>query len=290
MATVTQIAKSARQPRGGYIRLADFGEVKYSDALEVSGDYSISSGLVGVTVDYLSRAFLGSPVEGAFGIALRGAKLVGASSVDEARGLCGQLQRAVDSARSAEGLSDDDIAHAVSLARFDAAYRAGAKALERERASSADAATAADIRTMVARTVRFFTENGPLTSTEMTFEGGYFGNIDKGDADYLTADCLWDLKTSKVPPKPHDTLQLAIYYLLALRSPKPEYRGIERLGFYNPRLNASWDIPVLELDELVLDEIQRNVLKMEPIAPARRSPSARGATVSSHDRLAWRLQ
>ncbi|MBQ9000457.1 MAG: DEAD/DEAH box helicase family protein, partial [Eggerthellaceae bacterium] len=259
MASVTHITSRAHQPRGGYINLERFDERTFDDGLPFHGEYSIVPGTLGTTVDYLSRALLGFSVKKAFEIAIMGARVIGAKETGYANDLANQLQDAIDSGE----LSDDDIRNAVRLARYDAAYRAGAKSHNPNEGAEVDEKTVSDIRTLVRRTVSFFEENGPVVDAGITFEGGYGDVLDSGDADLLTEDTLWDLKTSKDKPSPADTLQLAVYYLLSLRSSKEEFKPIRKLGFYNPRLNKSWTIDVLDLDEDVLDQIQTDILGFE---------------------------
>lgn len=256
MASVTHITRSAHQPRGGYIPLDSFEEQAFEDALPFDGDYSIVPGTLGTTVDYLSRALLGFSVKKAFKIALMGARIIGAKEAGYANDLANQLQDAIDSG----DLSDEDIRNAVKLARYDAAYRAGAKSHNPNEGAVVDEKTVSDIRTLVKRTVSFFEENGPVVDVGITFEGGYGGNIDSGDADLMTEDTLWDLKTSKDKPGPSDTLQLAVYYLLMLRSSKEEFKKVRRLGVFNPRLNKSWTIDVLDIDESVMDLVQTEIM------------------------------
>ncbi|ACV22431.1 Hef nuclease [Slackia heliotrinireducens] len=259
MASVTHITSRAHQPRGGYINLERFDEHAFEDGLPFHGEYSIVPGTLGTTVDYLSRALLGFSVKKAFEIAIMGAHIIGAKETGYANDLANQLQDAIDSGE----LTDNDIRNAVRLARYDAAYRAGAKSHNPNEGAEVDEKTVSDIRTLVRRTVSFFEENGPVVDAGITFEGGYGDVLDSGDADLLTEDTLWDLKTSKDKPSPADTLQLAVYYLLSLRSSKEEFKPIRKLGFYNPRLNKSWTIDVLDLDEDVLDQIQTDILGFE---------------------------
>ena len=122
MASVTHITSRAHQPRGGYINLERFDERTFDDGLPFHGEYSIVPGTLGTTVDYLSRALLGFSVKKAFEIAIMGARVIGAKETGYANDLANQLQDAIDS----DELSDDDIRNAVRLARYDAAYRAGA--------------------------------------------------------------------------------------------------------------------------------------------------------------------
>ena len=165
MASVTHITSNVHQPRGGYIKLDAFEEKAYEDGLPFNGDYSISPGTLGTTVDYLSRALLGFSVKKAFSVAMMGARIIGKQEASWAEDLANQLQDAIDGGE----LSDEDIRNAVRLARYDAAYRAGAKAHNPNEGAEVDGKTVSDIRTLVRRTVSFFEENGPVVDVGVTF-------------------------------------------------------------------------------------------------------------------------
>lgn len=256
MASVAHVAAKMHQPRGGYFKLSDFSERSYSDNLPFTGSYSITPGTLGMTVDYLSRVMLGETVEKGFRIALVGAKSIGKDEIEYAGSLADKLQAAII---AGESLSNEQIRVAVRLARYDAAYRMGAKHHRPDEGAPIDATTVEDIRTLVSRTVRFFRAHGPLIDTGITFAGAYCKSVDSGNADYLTSDTLWDLKTSKDKPKPKDVLQLVIYFLLSKRSSKSEFEDVKRIGFYNPRLNRSWTLGVADIDCDTLSRVELKV-------------------------------
>ena len=108
--SVTQRAKSVKQPRGGYIPLRIMERTDYDDGI-VLGPESVSPDIVGLAVDYLTRfRMCGNPSD-AFFISLRGATMLGRS--DEA-------ERYLSGIR---GLDDVSILDACRLVWFDSVVR-----------------------------------------------------------------------------------------------------------------------------------------------------------------------
>lgn len=258
MPSVTQIVGTAHQPRKGYLPLSKFDMTEYSDGRFVSGVYNIHPAIVGLAVDYGTRLAQGAPIRDVFSVALAGAALVGAAG--EAEGLLGELDRYA----SEQGvLSQGAIVCICKLSGFDSAFRAGARAYKPVSEIEPDDQTVADIRTLIERTVEFFEENGPVTDSGFTFSGGYSDSIESGDADYLTSDTIWDLKVRKAEPNKNSTLQVLLYYLLSLHSDQPEFKGITKVGIYNPYLQCAWTVSVLDLDESMLREVEAEVLGLQ---------------------------
>lgn len=77
MTSVTNCIKAVKQPRGGYIPLKQFSTITLDDGKILNSDESVSPGLVGSAVDYLSRLMNGAHPKEAFKISLNGAYLVG---------------------------------------------------------------------------------------------------------------------------------------------------------------------------------------------------------------------
>ena len=60
MTSVTNRIKVVKQPRGGYIPLKQFSAITLDDGKTLNSDESVSPGLVGSAVDYLSRLMNGA--------------------------------------------------------------------------------------------------------------------------------------------------------------------------------------------------------------------------------------
>lgn len=258
MPSVTQIVGTAHQPRKGYLPLSRFDMVQYEDGRTVSGNYSIHPSLVGLAVDYGTRLMQGTTPREVFSVALAGASLVGETNQAEKLILDLSENYSVETGIFSQGVVD-----ICKLSGFDSAFRAGLKAYKPVSEIEPDDQTVADIQTLIERTLEFFTENGPVVSSGFTFSGGYSDSIESGDADYLTPDTIWDLKVRKAQPNKNSTLQVLLYYLLSLHSEQEEFKGVTKVGIYNPYLQCAWIVDVLSLEESMLKEVEENVLKLQ---------------------------
>lgn len=276
---LTQRVRAAKQPRGGYIKPSTM-EVRYMTGDATAPlDYkeeNIHPPLVGTAVDYLTRYALATGGEGwhraesAFSISLIGAGLVGQE--DYARGLCEFLNDELDRVNGrpedpsldywvpcqgdpktgevyesirATVPSAEAIDAAVKLASFDSAFRAGVAAYNPDAITTPDAITVQHIATMIARSLAFFREYGPMT------ESGFIAG--DADGDFLTADTIWDFKVSVNPPTAVHTLQLLALWIMGLRG--GQFQSITHLGIYNPRLDAVYRLPVASIPEGIIAEV-----------------------------------
>lgn len=247
--SVTQRIKRIKQPRGGYIpprtlEIVSLGEG--ADAL--NPEENVSPGLIGIAVDYMTRLMMGTPVEEAFTVSLKGAHLVGLDV--EAEFLMEDVK----------GLDDESIISAVKLSGFDVCLRAGPMHYRSFEGINPDEATIQNVRTMVERSLRFFDTYGPMVLNGFTFEGGYTDTVISGDGDFTTADTLWDFKVSKARPTKNHTLQLLMYWRMGLHSVHTEFQDIRYLGIYNPRLNEVYRISVDDIPDDVIVEVERDVI------------------------------
>lgn len=76
----------------------------------------------------------------------------------------------------------------------------------------------------------------------------------------MTKRVLWDLKVSKNPPTKDHTLQLLMYYLLGMHSIHAEFQDIQRLGIFNPRLNAIYYIDIQAIPYQTIIDVSTNVI------------------------------
>ena len=248
MVSVTQRIKQIKQPRGGFLPVKAFTVTTLDDGQVLNAEESIAASLVGTAVDYLSRFMDGTSVEEAFEISLLGARAM--RMEDKAFGLLDDVK----------GLDDLSITKACQLAGFDSAFRAGPLAYRPVEKIVPDQATIANIRTMVERSLSFFKTFGPVTADGFTMEGAYTATITTGDGDFLTKVTLWDFKVTTSKPNKDHTLQLLIYYLMGRRSIHPEFQTIENLGIFNPRQNTIYQLPISEISDEVITEVETVVI------------------------------
>lgn len=247
--SVTQRIKQIKQPRGGYINPRTLEVVSLGEGVDVlNPGETVSPGLIGSAVDYLTRFMLGDSVKEAFAISMLGARRIGKRSA------ASRLMAGI------KGLDDRSIINAVKLSGFDVCFRSSPRNYKPIEGINPDEPTIQNVRTMVERSLRFFDEYGPVVFGGFTFEGGYTDTVSSGDGDFMTADTLWDFKVSKSRPTKNHTLQVLMYWRMGLRSIHAEFQNVKYLGIYNPRLNEVYQIEVGDIPKDVIAEVDRDVI------------------------------
>ena len=203
---------------------------------------NISSILIGMAVDYMTRYIMGEEAEQAFSISLRGA------------GIINQSSNALLLLSDIKGLDEDSIISACKLVGYDVCYRLGVMEYIPVEEINPDISTVSNIRTMVDRSTVFFKQYGPVIKDGFSFEGGYTKLVSTGDGDFLTKDTLWDFKVSNKASTNVHTLQLLMYYIMGVHSVHKEFQTVNRLGIFNPRLN---NVYLLDIEQIPLDTIQK---------------------------------
>lgn len=249
MVSVTKRISKFKQPRGGYIKPKEFTIINLEDNQLLHTEESISGIIIGLAVDYLTRFSLGTPSDQAFGISIRGAKIIN------------KYEYALQLLDYIVGIDDESIRSACKLVGFDVVYRAGAAAYTKPaELISPDNETISNIRIMVERSLTFFKEYGPVTQDGFTFEGGYTDIIDTGDGDFLTKNILWDFKVSKSEPTKNHTLQLLVYYLMGIHSINGKFNEIKRIGIFNPRSNKVYLKNIDDISEEIISQVSTEVI------------------------------
>ena len=249
--SVTSRIKSIKQPYGGYIRPSSFVKTEFNDDITLFEE-NLHVSTMGLVVDYLTRYSLGASPEKAFHISILGAKVVEEETA------------AIALLNNIDGLTDLSITSACQLCGFDVAFRAGKVWYTKKYYEiNPDDKTISNIRTMVNRSISFFEKYGPITCDGFTFQGGYTATVTSGDGDFLTADTLWDFKVSYQAPKSAHTLQLLMYYIMGCHSIHQEFKQIEYLGIFNPRLNCVYRFKLSELSQDIISEVETDIIGYE---------------------------
>ena len=248
MYTVTERIARIKQPYGGYIRMRDFRRIQLSDNGVLSETMNINAGLIGLSVDYLTRLMMGSTVEQAFDISIRGARI--AKEDDNAKELLGRIT----------GLNQESVFAACKLAGYDVCYRVGAFWYKPVSEINPNECTVENIILMVKRSVEFWKEYGPIVQDGFSFYGGYTPVITSGDGDFLTKDTLWDFKVIKREPTSKHTLQLLVYYIMGKHSRNEHFDSIEYLGIFNPRKNKVYRYPVKAIPDEIIKTVSHDVI------------------------------
>lgn len=247
MVSVMRRVKEVKQPRGGYINPA-LMECQQLDDGRVLGEESISPVTMGMVVDYMTRFILSGDSKDSFRISINGATRGG--FLDDATGY---LEKIV-------GDDDESIQNACRLVWYDTIFRTGMVPPGSPEDICADAATCENVRIMIRRSVKFFKEFGPVVEEGFVFPGGYSEVVNSGDGDFVTKDTLWDFKVSKNPPTKENTLQLAMYFIMAKRCIYDWADNLIKIGIFNPRLNRVYTLEMGSVPQEVIESIERDVL------------------------------
>lgn len=251
MASVTQMIKKTKQPRGGFVNPKMFAkelqfceEKLYDQKLE-----NVHPILVGLAVDYLTRFKIGTSLNNSFQISLLGATLIEKNL--EAEEILNKINISLD---------DKSIINSLKLVSYDVIVRAGSIYYKGPESVLPNKETIENVRIMVKRSLIFFKKYGPVVSDGFTFEGGYTSKIEAGDGDFLTKDTLWDFKVSKNEITKDHTLQLLIYYLMGIKSVHNEFKYIEKLGIWNPRLSLVYLLDINLINDETIDFIKKEII------------------------------
>ena len=257
MSSVTKRIADVKQPRGGYIKPSKFTVTQLDDGQKLNPEENIHASTIGMVVDYMTRFMNGADIEEAFKISITGAgRAVLFGHENAMKEIKGYLNRI-------KGLDDQSIVNACKCVTFDVWLRNAFEANLSKTAAdiNLDDATIQNIRIMVERGVHFFKTYGPITKDGFTFEyAGYTKTVDTGDGDFLTADTLWDFKVLKKKPTSKHTLQLLMYWIMGQHSGKPEFKGLTKLGIFNPRLNAVYLLDVKDISEEIIQTVEDEVI------------------------------
>ncbi|QVK20409.1 hypothetical protein KHQ82_08750 [Mycoplasmatota bacterium] len=248
MYSVTQRIKTIKQPRGGYINPKIFGVDRINDGKLLNESENIHASLIGLAVDYLTRALLGSELTDAFRISI-----MGAHSADE-------MENAKYLLLSIKGLDNESIRSACKLVGYDVVFRAGKTFFRGVDIINPDELTIENVRIMVNRSIAFFEKYGPVILDSPTFEGGYTDIVSTGDGDFVTRDTLWDMKVSKNKPTNKHTLQLLMYYLMGKKSIHSDFDLVRNIGIFNPRLNIVYTLNINQISTDIIEKVSKEII------------------------------
>lgn len=251
MSSVTQRISQVKQPYGGYIKPSMFSRKVFDDKTALNPEENIHSSIVGLAVDYLTRFIMSRNILNSFEISLRGAVIAGAAET------AGRLLERI------RGTDSESVVSACRLAGFDVWYRNPMYVLTHgvTKPADPDDETIENIQIMIERSKKFFEDYGPVIQHGFTFEpDGYTLTVDAGDGDFLTANTLWDFKVSKNKMTSKQTLQLLMYWIMGQHSGQEVFKGITRLGVFNPRLNAMYTLEMAKVPSEVIRQVEDEVI------------------------------
>lgn len=259
MASVTARIKEIKQPNGGYLSPSSFDVKELKDKKVLNENENISPATIGLVVDYITRFLISADLRSAFKISISGARIA-----QEETGK-NTLEEIEDYLCHIHSFDDKSIIYACKATMFDVWCRnpKGATLPNSDTFVEPDEDTIANIKTLINRSLDFwdkYGDRGGYKADGFTFGEGYTETVNCGDGDYLTKDTIWDFKVSKNEPTAEHTLQLLMYYIMGKHSGLPEFKGIKKIGIFNPRLNKVYLYEIKKLPKEIIKTIEDDVI------------------------------
>lgn len=276
--TVKEIAWSAKQPKGSYLPLKAFNKNVYDDGIALSDNENVHGSLVGAAIEYMTAFMLGESAEESFVTSL-----IGASDADEFD-RAGSYDAAEKLVSGIKGNDEQSVYNALQVVSFDVWYRnptyGATSPMYYDIQPNEE--TVRNVQVMIQRSVdllnllggvkahgfNFFPEGkGKLDyfnwigrSKKSNF-GGYSQKVCNGDGDYLTADTMLDIKVLKSGLKNKHTLQILMYWIMGQHSGQELFKGIHRIGLFNPRINTAYLLDMNDVPKEVIQAVERDVIE-----------------------------
>ena len=122
-----------------------------------------------------------------------------------------------------------------------------------------------NIRVMVTRCLEFTSLFCTISYVRFhDLDDVYRNVIELGHGNVLGRFCLWMIKTSKKKPTQEQFFQLLQYYILGKHFRKEQFRFVDKIGIFNPRLNAVFQLKINDLDDDILNKARYNLIHYEP--------------------------
>lgn len=257
--TVIEQVRNYPQTGYGLLPISVFEETDFGGGDGALGKTNLPRSIIEIAVDCLSRLMFGDLPQEAFFTAVWGVRLLKQNAdIDEVEYMR-RLIEIVGMSSPGKELKGESIIAACQLAGYARVYFGSIVNYEGVRDIIPDKRTIEAIRVMVSRVLFLFTYFGsPMTCP--SFASGYAGTIVVGDGDYLTKNTLWTIKYDNHEPDKRDTLQAAVYLLMAKHTKNAAFRKIRYAGIFNPRLNKAWRLDLSSVPKDAIEEIESKVI------------------------------
>lgn len=258
MGSVIGRVNEIKQPDGGYVKTSQFEIYNIKDGLTLNKNENLHPAIIGMTVEYLTRFIKGTKAVDAFGRVYKGAV-----KAEKMYGQKGTLEKATKLLSEIKGLDDISVVNACKMVTYDMWNRnpQGTFMTKQVDEADPDMATVNNIKMMVARSILFWNQYGPIVKAGFTFKpDGYTDTVSVGDGGYLTADTIWEFKVASSEIDEKNTLQLLMYWIMGQHSGQELYKSIQKLGIFNPRLNKIYLLNMQRVSKETIAEVERDVI------------------------------
>lgn len=258
MSSVTARIREIKQPRGGYLNISNFKVYQFKGTWKLDSTEDFPPAITGMVVENLTKVVFGSKIIDAFESSIKGAIMA------EKYGYSTAGPEIAEYLSNIYGYSRNSIINACKAVTFDVWYKNGKEIAEKSMSAkdiSPFDIPIHNIQSMINRSISFFSKQGSMIDMGFCFdEEGYTSTVDTGNADFLTSDTLWEFKVSSAEPTSAYTLQLLMYYIMAVHSKREEFKRITKIGIFNPRLYKAYIMEVKDISPEIIKEVEQKVI------------------------------
>ncbi len=257
--SVTERAKTAQQPKGGFLPRNVFSMMKVGSnsslgdrsnrIIEIPTEYA---SMVGTITDYLTRMYLTKDKEYTFKTSLIGAMLI--DRYEFAKELLDKINF----------LGSNTVINAIKLTGFDRIIKNNFPDYQEPPIPPIEIIN--DIIDLIYRCIHFFNERN-ITETGFVVNGGKRTLVSSGEGDYLSKTELIDLKVSKTVFSSTWSLQVLMYYIMGLHNNELKFHSIDYIGIYNALKNEFYRISIKDIPNEIMYRVSSDVLGYKMLSP-----------------------
>lgn len=276
MGSVSELIEKIEQPAFGILPISYFEKKELrQDSYILANKSSISAIHLGLIVDYCVKYILGVKLSDILHVEYEGyAEHIRVSAIryfdsiseqartqiyieDERKSIC--LSDFVSRVENAETFDDfvTNMLYVIQYGDFIRDIRYAFNRVGETFNKKLNQDELRDILIFFMRTQSWVKTLGEVTPMYKFKPYGYNNTVTSGEGDFCSKYTLWDLKVSNGEPTSKDTLQMLIYYIMAKHSGNKLYKDINSIGFYNPKLDATWLCKIDNISPSTIRKIEK---------------------------------
>lgn len=245
------------------VSMVNLLEIKDNEKLVQEDRFGVDMRIVGLTIDYMTRLNIQKGISNTrvFHTSIDGLhKYCDAYLRQDAKARSDMLNKLSDYLKNIKDIEAYSIESAYNLSKFDACHRNMPTTFD-----ASDVMLPLDMiknmKVMINRTVSFIDTIGPVIGCGVGISSNGMFDVDYAEIDYITSDCLIDLKvlSSKKIEFKH-ILQLLSYYIMGKETRRREFKNITKIMVYNPRYNTAHILKIDDVSPELMASVKDNIL------------------------------
>ena len=249
-----QFVNNVKQPTfGSLVPTKLVFESTYEDDFKLPKKTKISSEIIDVAVNCLTKYLLSTNIKQAFRVPLLGAKIYAYNKTKNKE----KYQEILNGLTLINGLNKQSIYVAINLAQFEGLFSKAPIFFKKVETIDVTDDVYDLVYALIKRNIRFFEEHGPVGKISFDFLDGKPENIANASLDLITRDAIWNLNSTKKFPDEQQRLLLVLHYVMFKHCPEGVSKDLKTLGIFDARANTSYTIETKDLPYKLLTKIEK---------------------------------